>query len=172
MANHKSDKIPSKTSKRARFNLPLGGEDTFNKHFANELPIIELPEVSEALVLASGGLDSSTLLALLISLGLHPTSLFIDYQQSAANAEEAAITSICQEMDVPLRIVKYKGTQFGAGEIRGRNAFLLHTGLLEFPAESGVIVMGIHAGTGYSGDVPAAVGPGDLPGAIGPCGDV
>ena len=38
---------------------------------------------------------------------------------------------------------------FGAGEIRGRNAFLLHTALLEFPSSSGVVAIGIHAGTGY-----------------------
>lgn len=149
MANHNSDKIPAKTSERARFNSALGGDETFNKRFANELPIIELPKVSEALVLSSGGLDSTTLIALLISFGIRPTSLFIDYQQSAVIAEEAAITSICQDMSVPLNIVRYKGTQFGAGEIRGRNAFLLHTGLLEFTAASGILVMGLHAGTGY-----------------------
>ena len=100
-------------------------------------------------MLASGGLDSSTLLALLISLDVRPTSLFIDYHQSAADAERAAITSICRTMGVPLRIVRHEGTRFGSGEIRGRNAFLLHTGLLEFPVASGMLVMGIHAGTGY-----------------------
>ena len=122
---------------------------TYDRQLGTEWPIFALPDKSEALVLASGGLDSSTLLALLISLNIRPTSLFIDYQQSAAIAEEAAITSICQTMGVPLRIVRHEGTRFGGGEIRGRNAFLLHTGLLEFPVASGMIVMGIHAGTGY-----------------------
>ena len=125
------------------------GGTTYDKRLSSERPMIALPEKSEAMVLASGGLDSATVLALLISLDIRPTSLFIDYQQSAASAEESAITSICQTMGVPLRIVRHKGTRFGAGEIRGRNAFLLHAGLLEFPPTSGVIVMGIHGGTGY-----------------------
>ena len=38
---------------------------------------------------------------------------------------------------------------FGPGEIRGRNAYLLHTALMEFPTSSGVVALGIHAGTGY-----------------------
>lgn len=120
-----------------------------NQSFGREWPTISLPVRSEALVLASGGLDSTTLIALLTAHDFQPTALFVDYRQSAAIAEQAAITSICQAMGVPLRIVRHKGTPFGAGEILGRNAFLLHAGLLEFGVTSGMIVIGIHAGTGY-----------------------
>ena len=120
-----------------------------NQRLGREWPAISFPVQSEALVLASGGLDSTTLIALLNAQDFRPTSLFVDYQQPAAIAEQAAITSICQAMGVPLRFVRHKGTPFGAGEILGRNAFLLHTGLLEFGLTSGMIVMGIHAGTSY-----------------------
>ena len=101
------------------------------------------------LVLASGGVDSSTLLWLLTEQGMKPSALFVDYGQAAAESERAAVGGLCGELGVPLREVRYGGTRFGAGEIRGRNAFLLHTALMEFPTRGGVVALGIHAGTGY-----------------------
>ena len=102
------------------------------------------------LILASGGVDSSTLLWLSIQQGLTPTALFVDYGQPAAEAEGEAVAKICSSLGTPWRCVRYKGTRFGAGEIRGRNAFLLHMALVEFPSNSGVVALGIHAGTGYT----------------------
>ena len=101
------------------------------------------------LVLASGGIDSSTLLWLSADEGLKPTALFLDYGQPAAAAEREAVERICTELGIDWRAVRYTGSSFGFGEIRGRNAFLLHTALLEFPSNSGVVALGIHAGTGY-----------------------
>ena len=101
------------------------------------------------LVLASGGIDSSTLLWLSADQGLGPSAIFVDYGQPAADAERAAVTSVCNSIGAPLRRVLYRGSSFGPGEIRGRNAHLLHTAFMEFPTTSGVVALGIHAGTGY-----------------------
>ena len=56
-----------------------------------------------------------------------------------------------------MRYVRYSGMSFGSGEIRGRNAYLLHTALIEFPTSSGVVALGIHAGTGYADCSPEFV---------------
>ena len=109
------------------------------------------------LVLASGGVDSSTLLWLSAEQGLDPSALFVDYGQPAAGAERTAVASICNSIGVPLRPVRYSGSSYGSGEIRGRNAHLLHTALMEFPTSSGVVALGIHAGTGYSDCSPEFV---------------
>ena len=102
------------------------------------------------LILASGGVDSSTLLWLSAKQGLKPTALFLDYGQPAAEAEGQAVARICSGLGVDWRHIRYAGSYFGPGEIRGRNAFLLHMALMEFPSSSGVVALGIHAGTGYS----------------------
>ena len=102
------------------------------------------------LVLASGGVDSSTLLWLSVQEGLTPTALFVDYGQPAAEAEGAAVEVICSRLRIPWRSVRYKGSRFGVGEIRGRNALLMHMALVEFPSNSGAVGLGIHAGTDYA----------------------
>ena len=101
------------------------------------------------LILASGGVDSSTLIWLSAQQGLRPTALFVDFGQPAAEAENEAVENICDSLGVPWRVARYSGANIDAGEIRGRNAFLLHLALLEFPSSSGVVALGIHAGTGY-----------------------
>lgn len=110
-----------------------------------------------ALVLVSGGIDSSALLAFLREQGFLPSALFIDYGQASVRAEEAAASTICAEFCIPLRVVRYRGMRFGAGEIRGRNAFLLQVALMEFPSASGTVMLGIHAGTGYRDCTPEFV---------------
>lgn len=107
-------------------------------------------EQGEFLILASGGVDSSTLLWMSSQQGLKPTALFVDFGQPAAEAESQAVANICGSLCVPWRVVRYKGANFYAGEIRGRNAFLIHLALFEFSASSGVVALGIHAGTGYA----------------------
>ena len=109
----------------------------------------EVKDLGTLLVLASGGVDSSTLLWLCAEQGVVPNAFFVDYGQPAAKSESAAIEKLCDELRVPRRCVRYSGRMFGEGEIRGRNAYLLHTALMEFPSQSGVVLLGIHAGTGY-----------------------
>jgi 7-cyano-7-deazaguanine synthase len=104
---------------------------------------------SEILVLASGGLDSSTLLTLLRQAADRCRALFVHYGQAAAEAEQSALARICTTLRVPLQVVRYEGSRFGGGEIPGRNAFLLQIALLEFGGASGVVATGIHAGVPY-----------------------
>ena len=109
------------------------------------------------LVLASGGVDSTTLLWLCVEQGMEPSALFIDYGQAAAQSENMAVARLSSHLGVSYRRVRYDGSKFGSGEIRGRNAYLLHTALMEFPGQSGVVVLGIHAGTGYEDCSPEFV---------------
>ena len=119
--------------------------------FSNGGVLVQLSESRGTfLVLASGGVDSSTLLWLSARQGLQPTALFLDYGQPSAQAECEAVAMICSSLGAPWRCVRYESSGFGAGEIRGRNAFLLHIALIEFPSTSGVVALGIHAGTGYA----------------------
>lgn len=97
----------------------------------------------------SGGLDSTTLLHLALSRGLAVSALHVSYGQAAAIAEREAAARVCEASAIQLRVVSYMGSAFSTGEIRGRNAFLLHIGLTEFPSDAGVVLLGIHAGTAY-----------------------
>jgi 7-cyano-7-deazaguanine synthase len=101
------------------------------------------------LVLSSGGLDSTTALALACSEGAAVETLFVDYGQGAASAEDRASAAVAGHYGVCRRALRLGDLEFGAGEIRGRNALLLHIALLVFPAERGSVVLGIHAGTPY-----------------------
>ena len=109
----------------------------------------EITGLETFIVMASGGIDSSTLLWLCFKQGIEPSGLFVDYGQAAAQSESLAVARLCSELKVPWRRVRYDGSRFGPGEIRGRNAYLLHTALMEFPTKTGVVALGIHAGTGY-----------------------
>jgi 7-cyano-7-deazaguanine synthase len=104
---------------------------------------------TEALVLLSGGIDSSALLPLAKGRGLTVRALHVSYGQAAEAAELAAAVAIADSFGVPLTPVVYQGKRFGAGEIRGRNALLLTIALLEFGPPSGLILIGIHGGTEY-----------------------
>ena len=85
-----------------------------------------------------------------MSQEIRPTALYVDYGQAAARAENAAVSRVSKILGVDLYRVKHRGVNYGPGEIRGRNAYLLHTALMEFPGSSGVVMLGIHAGTGYA----------------------
>ena len=108
-----------------------------------------------ALALLSGGIDSCTALMLAQRLQLEVTGLFVDYGQPSARAEECAASSLSDQLGFKLRKVRYQGRAFGAGEIRGRNSFLLNVGLLEVNSEPGIILIGVHAGTNYKDCSPA-----------------
>ena len=120
------------------------------------LPTAEAARPSNvvALVLLSGGLDSTTLLVFARAHGLAVRALHVDYGQAAARAEREAVGRICAASGVELQLVRYAGKGFGSGEIRGRNALLLHIALAEFPAEAGIVLIGAHGGTGYRDCAP------------------
>ncbi len=110
--------------------------------------------LGHSVVLASGGIDSSTILALLRTNGIPGSALFVDYGQASLEAEELAVKKMCRHLHLPLGVVRLRGTRFGPGEIRGRNAFLLHTALMAFPYSSGTIAVGLHAGVDYRDSTP------------------
>ena len=110
------------------------------------------PSVSRphAIVLASGGLDSTACIQFYLDLDWEVKALFVDYGQAAIDAETESVCAVASHYAIDLAIAKLSApTRFGVGEIRGRNAFLVFTALLVYPDLSGVIAMGIHSGTAY-----------------------
>jgi 7-cyano-7-deazaguanine synthase len=102
---------------------------------------------SEAVVLCSGGIDSTTALALACQRGDPARALFVDYGQAASEAEERASRAIAGHHGVEHTVLRVAGKSFAAGEIPARNAVLVHLAL--FDVGRGSVVIGIHAGTGY-----------------------
>lgn len=105
--------------------------------------------MADSVVLLSGGVDSATLVASLTEASNEVSGLFIDYGQSASRDEELAAQAIAAHYEVALRVLKITGLSFGPGEIRGRNAFLLHTALMAIPLRPTVLTIGIHGGVPY-----------------------
>jgi 7-cyano-7-deazaguanine synthase len=104
----------------------------------------------EALVLLSGGIDSTACLAFYQSQGFSVSALFVNYGQLSAQLEEDAASAICQHYSVPFQTTAFSGLrQRSGGYIPGRNAFLLYTALLAFRSDTGIISIGIHSGTTY-----------------------
>ena len=100
-------------------------------------------------MLLSGGIDSAAALALTRDSGAPTSAFFVDYGQASAAREAQASASLAAHYSVPLKTLRCSGLSFGSGEIRGRNAFLAHAALMAFPNDAGVVVIGIHDGTGY-----------------------
>jgi 7-cyano-7-deazaguanine synthase len=105
---------------------------------------------TNALILLSGGIDSTACVHFYLSQGLTVEALFIDYGQAAAAQEARAAAAIAAHYHVLLRTLTCKGaSQKTAGLIPARNAFLIFAGLLELDSTSGLLALGIHAGTPY-----------------------
>jgi len=109
------------------------------------------------LILLSGGIDSSTALALTKTVGAPLSALFVDYGQAAATSEGRSSAAIAAKYGVEYQCVEFTGPRFGPGEIRGRNAFLLHAALTVLSQPQAVVVIGIHAGTTYRDCTPSFV---------------
>jgi 7-cyano-7-deazaguanine synthase len=105
--------------------------------------------VATSLILLSGGLDSATALAAASRDGASPGALFVVYGQAADLDELRAAAAIADHYSVSLDILKVAGLRFSEGEIRGRNAFLIHSALLAAPPGPTTIIIGIHGGTDY-----------------------
>lgn len=106
---------------------------------------------SAVTVLLSGGIDSTACLAFYLSQKHTTDALFIEYGQASINQELRAAQSISRHYRIQLHRIKVAGvTQKGGGLIVGRNAFLLGLALMEFRRETGLIAIGIHAGTNYA----------------------
>lgn len=98
----------------------------------------------------SGGIDSTACLAFYLAQLFTVSTLFVDYGQISAKQESNAASSISNHYCVSLETIKVTGfREWSGGYIPGRNAFLLYTALLAFKQSTGLIGIGIHAGTTY-----------------------
>jgi 7-cyano-7-deazaguanine synthase len=103
-----------------------------------------------ATVLMSGGIDSAACAHLLAWQGNTINAVFINHSQAAAAAEERAVREITTRMGANLSCYSVLGSQpFAAGELVGRNAFLVFTTLFLTRGRPGILAMGIHGGTPY-----------------------
>src|SRR5580692_305060 len=102
--------------------------------------------MATSLVLLSGGLDSATALAVAALDSTSCYGLFLSYGQAAAREEMEAAKAIADHYRVTLRTLTTIGPRFESGEIRGRNAFLIHSALLAAQQEPTTIIMGLHSG--------------------------
>jgi len=112
----------------------------------------------KSMVLLSGGIDSAACVAFYTRLG-HPVhGLFVDYGQPVRSVEKASAARVAEHYSIPLQAVVCQGpwTKY-SGEISGRNAFLVTTAMLFNPEWTGIIALGVHAGTEYYDCDPAFV---------------
>lgn len=110
----------------------------------------ELSAPLAVLVLLSGGIDSTAMVHFYKTQGNSVSGLFIDFGQISGKREESASELIADFFKIKLYKVKCSGIDtWKSGYIRGRNAFLLHTALMNFPFKRGIIAIGIHSGTNY-----------------------
>jgi 7-cyano-7-deazaguanine synthase len=104
----------------------------------------------QAVVLLSGGIDSSCCIAFYQQAGHEVTGVFVDYGQPVREREEQSATAIARHYAIPLHLIRTAGpAQISEGEIAGRNAFLVFAAFLHLPLQSGLMVLGIHAGSPY-----------------------
>lgn len=98
----------------------------------------------------SGGIDSAACANLLSSRGMSVDGLFIDHGQAAAEREAKAVSTLAAHLGIDVRKAGLLASRpFGPGELPGRNAFLIFTALLLSGGRSGLLGLGLHAGTPY-----------------------
>jgi 7-cyano-7-deazaguanine synthase len=103
-----------------------------------------------ATVLMSGGIDSAACAHRLLAQGLRVEGLFIDHKQAAAAREAFAVSALAKVLGMDVRHVDISGLRpSGAGELVGRNAFLIFSALFLTRGNSSLIALGLHAGTAY-----------------------
>src|SRR4030042_215402 len=103
-----------------------------------------------AIVLLSGGIDSSACVNYYLSQKIKPIGLFIDYGQAVAKKELNSANQISKHYKIKLDTLKILlDHKFQDGEIKGRNALFLISALTKYPNFMGIISLGIHAGASY-----------------------
>jgi len=103
-----------------------------------------------ATVLMSGGIDSTACIHFLQQRGERPHGLFINHGQAAASQEARAIAALASRLNIDVDTFQLSGTtQFGTGELVGRNAMLIFNALFLTQGCGGLLAVGIHAGTPY-----------------------
>ena len=102
-------------------------------------------------VLVSGGIDSAACINFLQRQEFTVSGIHVSYGQRAAGHEAVAASAVAEYYGVPLSFCQLKGARRkSAGELIGRNAFLLFTALMELNEQPAILVLGIHSGTPYT----------------------
>ena len=103
-----------------------------------------------ALILTSGGIDSTACVKYYQDLGFEVKGLFVDYNQKARLKESDCIKKIAAFYKIQYKTLTiHNSLNFSSGEIRGRNGFLIMAALLTNPDFSGLLSLGIHSGVTY-----------------------
>ena len=103
-----------------------------------------------AIVLASGGIDSTACLFYYKEIGHDVEAIFVDYGHPANLVEYEHLESLCKRYSIPLSSLKISGIDIGSQwEIRGRNAFFILAALMARPTFTGLLSLGIHGGSSY-----------------------
>lgn len=111
---------------------------------------------NRAVILMSGGIDSAACAAFLGGKGLEVSAVFVDHEQAAVAHEREAVRTITKRLGIDVTEITFRGAApSGAGELVGRNAFLVFTALFATKAKCSRIALGIHAGTPYYDCSPA-----------------
>jgi 7-cyano-7-deazaguanine synthase len=114
----------------------------------------------EALVLMSGGVDSAACAHLLANRNFKVKGVFLEYGQAAARPERRAVEALTTRMNLPLAIFSVHGAgSFSTGELAARNAFLIFSAIFLTRRRSGLLAIGIHAGTPYYDCSPPFMSP-------------
>ncbi|MBP0115578.1 7-cyano-7-deazaguanine synthase [Bradyrhizobium vignae] len=103
-----------------------------------------------ASVLFSGGIDSTSCVHFLKKGGHEVRGIFVDFGQAAARREDAAVDVLSEKLSIPVIKLRVSSSiKFGAGELIGRNLFLIASALLLGNCHDGLLAIGIHSGTNY-----------------------
>ena len=107
-------------------------------------------ETTHTVILMSGGIDSSSVVAVSREAGTQPSGIFVDYGQRAARSEWCAAQNIAQRYGVDIRRVDlgFRLARHG-GEIFCRNALLILTAAGITEDRPLQIALGIHALSEY-----------------------
>ena len=95
-------------------------------------------------------MDSTACVHLYASQGFNVQGLFVDYGQPPRHRERLAADKITGFYGINIQHLAFEPSQqIGWGEIVGRNAFLLFSGLMHIGRRAGVLASGVHSGTSY-----------------------
>ena len=109
-----------------------------------------LTSTKTATMLMSGGIDSAACGCLLQKQGFAVRGVFIDYGQAAVGPERRAVAALAAHLGMPLDVLRVSGAApFSSGELTGRNAFLMLAALFLTRQRTGLLAIGVHAGTPY-----------------------
>jgi len=103
-----------------------------------------------ALILLSGGIDSTACIHYYLDGKFDVKAVFLDYGQKARVRELSSAKKIAKHYRIEFnKIALTSSNRFSSGEIRGRNAFLIFAVLMHYQELHGIISLGVHSGTPY-----------------------